>query len=143
MTASSNVSVSDIYPCLSYRDPHAALDCLARAFGFTRRLVVDGPGGTVVHAEMSLGSSVVMLGSAKPEKGWVSPLDLPAVNQTVCLYVADPDAHCARATAAGAQIVFPLEDTSYGSRGYTARDPEGHVWTFSTYRPGAEWQADE
>jgi uncharacterized glyoxalase superfamily protein PhnB len=144
MTPSPNVPVSDVYPCLSYRDPRAALDWLAQAFGFERRLVVDGPHGpgetTVAHAEMSFGSSVVMLGSAKPEKGWLSPLDLPAVNQTVCLYVADPDAHHARAVAAGARIVLPLEDTDYGSRGYTAKDPEGHVWSFGTYRPGAEWE---
>ncbi len=134
--------ISDIYPCLTYRDPRAAIDWLAKAFGFERRLVVDGPDDSVVHAEMSYGSSVIMLGSAKAERGWVSPLDLSAVNQTVCLYVADPDAHYARAKAAGALILIDLADTDYGSRGYTAKDLEGQVWSFGTYRPGGYWSAE-
>lgn len=89
---------------------------------------------------MSIGQGVIMLGSPRPEKGWASPLDLPAVNQTVYVVVNDPDAHCARAKAAGAEIVIDLKDEDYGSRGYTARDPEGNYWTFGTYRPGADWE---
>jgi uncharacterized glyoxalase superfamily protein PhnB len=56
------------------------------------------------------------------------------------LYVAvdDPDAHCERARAAGAEIVRDLGDTDYGSRDYAARDPEGNLWSFGTYRPAAE-----
>jgi uncharacterized glyoxalase superfamily protein PhnB len=129
-----------VYPCLSYRDPTAAMDWLSRAFGFVRRAGHPGPDGTVAHAEMSIGQGVIMLGSARPEKGWASPLDLPAVNQTVYVVVDDPDAHCARAKAAGAEIVIDLKDEDYGSRGYTARDPEGNYWTFGTYRPGADWE---
>ena len=62
---------------------------------------------------------------------------LPAGPGAACLYlvVEDPDAHYQRAVAAGAEIVQPLEDADYGSRGYTARDPEGNLWSFGTYRP--------
>jgi len=52
------------------------------------------------------------------------------------VYVADVDAHYARAKAAGAEIVMELEDTDYGSRGYSVRDLEGHLWSFGTYHPG-------
>jgi uncharacterized glyoxalase superfamily protein PhnB len=49
--------------------------------------------------------------------------------------VADPDEHHRRAVEAGAEIVRPLEDTDYGARGYTARDPEGNLWSFGNYQP--------
>lgn len=136
-------SPSDIIPALAYRDAPAAIRWLARAFGFRERLVVPGPDGRIEHAEMSLGDGVIMLGSAKAERSWMSPLDLPASNQAVFVYVEDVDAHHERAKAEGAEIIQPLEDTSYGSRGYSARDPEGHQWTFGTYRPGAYWAKDE
>jgi len=78
-----------------------------------------------------------MLGSSKPALGWVSPLDLPAVNSTICAYVPDVDAHYARAMAEGATLLRPLADTSYGAREYSVKDPEGHHWHFGTYRPTA------
>ncbi len=53
------------------------------------------------------------------------------------LVVEDPDRHFRRAVEAGAEVVRPLEDTDYGSRGYTARDPEGNLWSFGTYQPAA------
>jgi uncharacterized glyoxalase superfamily protein PhnB len=60
------------------------------------------------------------------------------VNQRVYVQVDDADAHYARAWAAGAEIVLELQDTSYGSREYTARDLEGHLWSFGTYAPSRE-----
>jgi uncharacterized glyoxalase superfamily protein PhnB len=142
MPARSTQAASNIYPCLHYRDASAALAWLERAFGFEPRFVMPGPDDSIAHAEMSLGSDVIMVGSAKPEKGWASPLDLPAVNQTICVWVADPDAHYARATGAGAEVVFGLADTDYGARGYTVKDLEGNYWTFSTYRPGGYWKSE-
>ncbi len=53
------------------------------------------------------------------------------------VYVQDPDAHYARACAAGAEVLIPIEDKPYGGRGYTCRDPEGHTWAFGSYDP---WQ---
>jgi uncharacterized glyoxalase superfamily protein PhnB len=129
-----------IYPCLSYRDATAAMEWLSRAFGFVKRAAYPAPDGSIMHAEMSYGAGVIMLGSPHPEKGWVSALDLPAVNQTIYVAVEDPDAHHARARAAGAEIVIELKNEDYGSRGYTARDPEGNYWSFGTYRPGRDWE---
>jgi uncharacterized glyoxalase superfamily protein PhnB len=128
------------YPCLSYRDAPAAIEWLSRAFGFVKRAVYTEPDGSVAHAEMSFGPGVIMLGSPRPEKNWVSAMDLPGVNQTIYVVVDDPDAHYARAKAAGAEIVIELKNEDYGSRGYTARDLEGNYWSFGTYRPGADWE---
>ena len=80
---------------------------------------------------MSLGPGVIMLGSMReePNNPWA------AVKQGIYVYVADVDAHYRRAKAAGAEIVRELQDTSYGSREYAVRDPEGFLWSFGTYRP--------
>ena len=126
-------------PCLFYRDAPALIDWLQRAFGFRKRLVVPGEGGSVVHAELSFGSGVVTVSTVKPERAWLSPRDLPGLNQVVSVTVDDPDAHYARARAAGAEILRELKDEEYGSRGYMAQDPEGNQWYFGTYRPGGHW----
>lgn len=133
---------SDIYPSLSYDDAPAAIEWLCRAFGFTRRLVVPGQEGGIMHSELSLGSGVIMVSSSKPESGRVSPRSLSAVNQALCVRIDDPDAHYSRASAAGATILQELRDEDYGSRGYMAKDPEGNHWYFGTYRPGAYWNGE-
>jgi uncharacterized glyoxalase superfamily protein PhnB len=133
--------LSNLYPSLTYDDAAAAIEWLCRAFGFTKRLVVPGPDGTVMHSELSLGPGVVMVSSAKPDQGRLSPRGLPGVSQALSVRIDDPDAHCARAREAGAEIVRDLQDEEYGSRGYMAKDPEGHQWYFGTYRPGAYWES--
>jgi uncharacterized glyoxalase superfamily protein PhnB len=126
----------NIFPALRYQDAAAAIDWLERAFGFARGLVVAGDDGTIHHAELSLGPGWIMLGSSRDDVYRMrSPRELGAVNQSIYVAIADPDAHHARAKAAGAEIVRELADTDYGSREYTCRDLEGHLWTFGTYRP--------
>jgi uncharacterized glyoxalase superfamily protein PhnB len=117
----------NIFPALRYRDANAALEWLQRAFGFSEKAVYRGDDGTVHHAELQLGAGMVMLGQ-QPEAA-------PSDAQTIYVVVDDPNAHHERAAAAGAEIVRPLEDMEYGSREYSARDPEGHLWSFGTYDP--------
>ena len=77
-----------------------------------------------------------MLGSTKPDAyGGRSPREVGEVSQSLYLWVPDVDAHHARAKAAGAEVFRAPEDTDYSSREYSCRDPEGHVWSFGTYRP--------
>jgi uncharacterized glyoxalase superfamily protein PhnB len=133
---------SNIYPGLTYDDAAAAIEWLCGAFGFEKRLVVPGPDGAVMHSELSYGPGVVMVGSSRPDQGRMSPKRLGGVNQVLSVRVTDPDAHYQRAKAAGATIVSELHDAEYGSRGYMARDPEGHLWYFGTYLPGAHWSRD-
>lgn len=125
-----------IYPCLRYADAPAAIAWLCRAFGFEALLIVPGPDGTVAHAELRYGPCVVMLGSVKDDAYGTSPRTTKVVTQTIYIGLDDPDAHCARAVAAGAEVFRPPQDTDYGSREYSCRDLEGHVWSFGTYRPG-------
>ena len=128
-----------IVPCLSYRDAPAAIAWLKEAFGFTENMVVPGPDGTIAHAQLALGNGMVMVGSERDDELQMRiPCDLGGVTQSIYVVVEDADAHYAQAVAAGAEIVRELEDTPYGSRDYSARDPEGHLWNFGTYQPSAE-----
>lgn len=130
-----------IYPTLQYQDAPAAIDFLKRAFGFEEVVVMPGENGgdgrAIVHAELRYDTGVIMLGSQRrgddPVAMW-SPDQLGGATQSVYMVVADADAHCERARAAGAEIVQEPFDTDHGSRDYSARDPEGHLWFFGTYR---------
>lgn len=131
---------ANVMPCLTYRDAPAAIEFLCGAFGFFRKMVVEGEAGTIAHAELTLGNAMVMLGSHKETeygKLVTSPREVGICTQTIYLIVPDPDAHHDRAKAAGAEIILPLTTQDYGGRDYTCRDPEGHIWTFGTYDPWA------
>ena len=126
-----------IIPYLRYEDAPAAIDWLERAFGFKRHAVHED-GGKVVHAEISHGDGMLMLASTTgAEEHAAKPPKQVGGTVTGGIYVAveDPDAHCARAREAGAEILREPADQPYGSRDYAARDPEGFVWSFGTYRP--------
>lgn len=125
-------------PFLTYDDAYAALAWLENAFGFERAQVYEGEAGSVVHAEMRFADGMIMLGSAgENDLGLKTPKELGAVTQGVYVVVDDRiDEHYERALAAGAEVVRAIHDTSYGSRDYVVRDPEGNLWSFGTYRPG-------
>ena len=122
---------------LTYDDAPAALDWLQEAFGFERSAVHEGPDGTIAHAELTYGDGMIMLGNAGDNGlGMKTPRELGAVTQGVYVIVDEGiDRHYERARSAGAEIVRALHDTDYGSRDYMARDPEGNLWSFGTYRP--------
>jgi uncharacterized glyoxalase superfamily protein PhnB len=121
-----------LFPCLHYDDGPAAIEFLSAAFGFTPGLVVPATDGAIMHAELHLGADVVMISSTpKDEQLWNGH------GQGTCIWVAEPDEHFSRARAGGAVIVRAVEDTPYGARGYSARDPEGFMWHFSNYKPAA------
>lgn len=139
------MSGSPIVSCLCYRDAAAAVDWLCRAFGFARHAVYEQD-GTVVHAELAFGNGMIMLGPV--HGGEFAPYRIQPDQtggrgtQSVYLIVADADAHHDRAVAEGAEILLPLKDAGYGGRGYSCRDPEGHVWSFGTYDPWAAGSGD-
>ncbi len=136
-------TTATIIPCLRYRDAPAAIDWLCRAFGFERHAVY-AEGDTVHHAQLVFGNGMVMLGSADTASEWgrriAQPGDIGGLEtQSPCVVVADVDAHYARAVAAGAELVQDIADQDYGGRGYSCRDPEGHLWWFGSYDP---WKAE-
>lgn len=130
-----------IIPTMRYLDARTAIDWLGRAFGFEPHLVVDGAEGGVAHAQLTYRHGMIMLGSARDDEfGRLNrhPHDAGGVTQSPYIVVEDADVHYARAVAAGAEIVYDITDFDYGGRGYSARDPEGHLWNFGTYDPYAE-----
>ena len=117
---------------LFYRDAWGALAWLEQAFGFERAMVISDADGELAHSQMIFGNGYIMVG-----REWadftVSPAGVGGRN-TQYLHVhleEDIDGHCARARAAGAEILQEPADQFYGDRTYRARDPEGHVWTFA------------
>lgn len=130
-----------IIPTLRYRDGLAAIDWLCQAFGFMPQLVVPGANGTVAHAQLVFGNSMIMLGSANDNEFHTlvkSPIESGGIgSQSVYIIVGDVDAHHRIAIAAGAVIVLEIKDQDYGGRAYSCRDPEGHVWNFGSYDPWA------
>jgi uncharacterized glyoxalase superfamily protein PhnB len=125
-----------IFPAIRYGDADAAIAWLEEAFGCAVEALHRDDTGAVAHAELRFGGGLIMIGEYSDE-GWLggSPPDAPASTVSLYLVVDDPDAHHARAVAAGARIVRDLVDQPYGSREYSARDLEGNLWSFGTYDP--------
>lgn len=118
-----------LFPTLRYTDADAAIVLLRDAFGFVVAHVARDDAGTVQHAELFHGEGGVLIGPRRDGDRFATG------KAVIYVVVADPDAHHARAVAAGAEIVHDLVDQPYGSREYAAADGEGNVWSFGTYRP--------
>ncbi len=119
-------------PSLAYQDNRAALAWLEKAFGFEPSEVLTDTEGKIVHAEMTYGDGVVMIGNEWAD--WTrSPASLGGKNtQRIHVRIERGiDEHCARARLAGAGIVMEPADQFYGARTYIATDLEGHYWTFA------------
>lgn len=134
---------TNIIPSIRYKDCEKAIKWLCDAFGFEKHLTVPSDAGTILHAQLVCGDSMIMLGSAheRDEIGRLnsSPLELKGQNTaTIYMIVDDADAHYKKALGKGAEIVFDVKDEDYGRRGYTCKDLEGHLWGFGTYNPWEE-----
>ena len=124
-----------IYPTFRYRDAPAMIDWLCTAFGFE----VDAKymdSDKVAHAQLSFGSSMIMLGSVRNDD-YGRIVGGPARDGGKSTYIAvdDADEAFARAKKAGATILEEPVDRDYGSREFMCADPEGNVWSFGTYWP--------
>lgn len=127
---------------LFYNDPRAAIDWLGKAFGFEPRIVVDGPGGEVMHSELVMGDALVQVATAGGMAGSKSPKEVGGgYTQSLYVFVGDVDAHCERARAAGAEIVQEPTTQHYGDRVYGCLDFEGHPWYFGQRVDDAAWEA--
>ena len=126
-----------IFPILRYTDARGAIQWLCAAFGFREMFSVPETGPFVRHAQLSLGTSLIMLGSSRDD-GIKSPQILGAATQALYVCVPDVDEHFERARSAGADVTTPPQNTDFGSRDYHVRDLEGHIWTFGTYLPNPD-----
>lgn len=113
-----------------YRDPKAALKFLEAAFGLELFMLIEDDAGNLVHSEMRLGDSAIMVGYEWSDE-YKSPASIGGkTTQSVHIQIeTDVDAHCERVRAAGFDILMEPADQFYGARTYRCRDPEGHIWT--------------
>lgn len=123
-----------VIPSLRYDDAPAAIAWLREIFGMTEHFIAPGEDGRIDHAQLEWRGSLIMLGSMDPKSDvWY---DLSHRHGSVNLTAesaAQVDEIYARAQAAGATVMQPLEDTSYGSHAFTLADPEGNLWYLGTY----------
>ena len=141
MSSLAKNTKANVIPCLRYRNAPAAIEWLCATFGFEKQAVYPNPDGTIAHAQLTFGNGMIMLGSVlKHESEWGRMIKQPdeiggAETQSPYVIVSDADVIYTRAKAAGAEIVIEIKDEDYGGRGFSCRDPEGHLWNFGTYDP--------
>jgi PhnB protein len=122
-----------VTPYLALRGARAAIDFYGRAFSAELVMKLDLPDGTIAHAEIRIGDSILMLAEENAEWGNRSPQSLGGSPVSMMIYVPDVDAAFDRALAAGAARVRPVEDQFYGDRSGTLADPYGYQWTLATH----------
>jgi len=125
---------STVVPGMQYEDANAAIEWLCNVFGFEKQLVVPGENDTVMHAQLTFGNGMIMLGSVR-DRACAVAASTDTGNTGSYLIVNDADEVYARAKAAGAKIVRDIVDQDYGGRGFSCLDLEGHTWHVGTYDP--------
>jgi uncharacterized glyoxalase superfamily protein PhnB len=131
-------------PLLLYRDLPAAINWLCTTLGFEKHLLVQDEDGSVRYAQLTLGRGMVMLAPVNGsvfDKLMVQPDEVNgAETQSSYFFVANVDTHYARAKSRGADFILDITDKVRAQRGYSCRDPEGHIWNFGTFNP---WSAQD
>jgi PhnB protein len=124
-----------VTPCLIVQGGVKALAFYAAVFGATERMRFPGPGGTVAHAELQIGDSVVIIEDEVPERGTTAPPPggVSGSPSSLFIYVEDVDEVVARAVELGATLQRPPQDQFYGDRDGSIVDSFGHGWTIATH----------
>lgn len=125
---------SGAIPYLCTKDAARAIEFYKQAFGATELFRMASPDGKVGHAELQIGTAVIMLADEHPEIGFFSPETIGGTPVLIHLYVEDVDALAKRAVDAGITVTRPVEDQFYGDRGGKFTDPFGHIWWFATHK---------
>ena len=122
-----------VTPHLVVKGGADALGFYQKAFGAEETYRIPGPGNSIMHAEIRIGDSMIMLGEEAPDWGALSPKTLGGSPVTVMLYVDDVDKWFARATKAGCETKQPPTDMFWGDRYCKLADPYGHSWAIATH----------
>lgn len=122
-----------VTPYLVIKGAGAAIDYYKKAFGASEMFRMPGPDGKVMHAEIKIGDSIIMLADEFPEMGFKSPASLGGSAVSLMIYCEDVNRVFPEAIAAGGTEMRPLKDQFYGDRTGTLKDPFGHVWTVATH----------
>ncbi len=126
---------------LTVRDIPQAMDFYDKVLGFRRKLMLPGPGGRIMHAEMVYAGCTLMLGPESPQRGMKSPASLGGTPVSMFVYVEDVDSAFERAQQHGATVLVPVNDQFFGCRTFVMLDPDGHQWMVATQKQ--EMSADE
>jgi PhnB protein len=122
-----------VTPYLYIKGAAKAIDYYKDVFGAKERVRMLGPNGRIMHAELQIGDSMIMLADENLQIDAKSPETLGGVASSLALYVENVDAVTQKAVTAGAKLVRPVQDQFYGDRSGTISDPFGHVWTIATH----------
>ena len=121
-----------VTPYLTVKDAPAAIEFYLRAFGAEEQQRIPGPDGRLLHASLKIVDSVIMMSEEFPEFGGKGPLALGGSPVSIHIYVEDVDSAWAKAVNAGCEITMPLENTFWGDRFGSLRDPFGHLWSLAS-----------
>ena len=122
-----------ITPYLVCKDAAKAIDYYTKVFGATETVRMPGPNGRIMHAEVKIGNSMLMLSDENPERGAVAPSG-KGRSQSVMLYIENVDAVFKRAVEAGAKSIMEPSDQFWGDRMGNLEDPFGHQWAIATHK---------
>ena len=121
-------------PYMTVRDAARAIEFYKQAFGAVERGVMKGPDGKVMHAELVIGDSIVMLADEQPQFGALSPQSTGGAGMGLHIYLQDVDSAFDRAVKAGAKVEMPVSDMFWGDRYGKLADPFGHKWSIATHK---------
>ena len=134
ITRSIRQGYHSLTPYLAVDDAARAIEFYTRAFRAKERSRLAGSDGTILHAELEIGDSVVMLSDPLPQSATtVSPKQLGGTSTALMLYVEDADAVVQQAASAGATVSMPPQDMFWGDRLGQVTDPFGHAWQIATH----------
>lgn len=123
-----------VTPYMIVKGAALALEFYKKAFGAKELSRSSSPEGEIMHAEIQIGNSIIMLADEYPHMDMRGPQAMNGTPIFIHLYVEDVDSLTAKAVAAGAKVLRPLQDQFYGDRSGSIKDPFGHVWTVSTHK---------
>jgi len=122
-------------PTLTVREAAKAIEFYKRAFDAQEIFRFPSPDGkTIMHAEIKIGNSIIMLNDEFPQMDCRSPQSIGGTGSSIFLYVNDADATFNKAVSAGAKPLMPLMDAFWGDRFGSVQDPYGHVWSIATHK---------
>lgn len=123
----------NVTPYLFIRGAGAAIDFYKKVFGATEIMRMPGPIGQIMHAELKMGDSIIMLADENPKMGAMSPQTAGGISVSLHVYIENVDDVVQKAIDNGAKLLRPVKDQFYGDRSGTLIDPFGHMWSVATH----------
>jgi PhnB protein len=123
----------NVTPYLFVRSAASAIDFYKNIFGATEIMRMPGSNGKIMHAELRIGDSIIMLADENPQTGVMSPQTIGGFSVGMHLYVENVDQVIQKAVESGAKLLRPIKNQFYGDRSGTVLDPFGHMWSVATH----------